>query len=233
MNKPLIDFDHNAPIPASDYDQAAQLALPGYEAMHTMVLACLQAYLPKDADLLIVGAGTSKELIRFGQAQPQWHLHGVDPSAKMLAIAQQKVAQHHLSQRVTLTQGYTQDLPGDVHYHAATSILVMHFIPTADKLQFLDNIAQRLSPSAPFILVDVFGQKESQELEQLLPVLQSYWHLMGLPLDKQQQLLTGFDQGVYPLTEASLLQLLNQAGFQQTIRFYTGLWVGGWLAFKS
>jgi len=233
MTEPLINFDHNAPIAVDEYDQAAQLALPGYEAMHTMVLSCLQAYLPEQADLLIVGAGTGMELVRLGQAQPQWHFQGVDPSVKMLASAQQKLAQHQLAQRVTLTQGYTQDLPTDVRYHAATSILVMHFIPEADKLQFLENIAQRLSPSAPFVLVDVFGQKASQELEHLMPVLQSYWNIMGLPPDKQQQLLAGFKQGVYPIAESSLLHLLKQAGFDKTIRFYTGLWVGGWLTFKQ
>jgi len=233
MTEPLIDFDRNAPISADEYDQAAQLALPGYQAMHTMVLACLQAYLAEQAHLLIVGAGTGMEIVRLGQAQPQWHFHGVDPSAKMLAISEQKLAQYQLSQRVTLTQGYTQDLPEDVRYQAATSILVMHFIPQADKLQFLKSIAQRLCPSAPFVLVDVFGQKESQELEQLMPIIQSYWNSMGLPLDKQQQILSGFNQGVHPLPENTLLDLLKQAGFMKTMRFYTGLWVGGWLAFKQ
>jgi hypothetical protein len=35
---------------ADEYDQVAQLKLPGYEAMHTMVTACLQAYLSERAE---------------------------------------------------------------------------------------------------------------------------------------------------------------------------------------
>ena len=50
---------------------------------------------------------------------------------------------------------------------------------------------------------------------------------------KQQQILTGVEQGLYPLPETSIVNLLEQAGFEKTIRFYTGLWAGGWLAFKK
>jgi tRNA (cmo5U34)-methyltransferase len=142
------------------------------------------------------------------------------------------MSDHQLSQRVKLIQGYTQDLPTDILYNAATSILVMHFIPPSGKLEFLQSIAQRLHPSAPFVLVDVFGEKQSEELKQLMPILHAYWNAMALPPQKQQELLAAFDQGVYPVAETSILNLLEQAGFEKTIRFYTGLWVGGWLAFK-
>jgi tRNA (cmo5U34)-methyltransferase len=85
MSQP-IDFDNNSPITADEYDRTAQLALPGYEAMHTMVLACLQAYLPESADLLVVGSGTGMELTRLGKACPEWHFLGIDPSEKMQAF---------------------------------------------------------------------------------------------------------------------------------------------------
>jgi tRNA (cmo5U34)-methyltransferase len=234
MSQQPTDFDNNAPVAADEYDRVAQLALPGYEAMHTMVLACLRAYLPERAELLVVGAGTGMELIRLGKACPRWHLLGIDPSTKMLAIAEQKIAHHQLSNQVKLMQGYTQDLPTDTFYDAATSILVMHFIPDASsKLQFLSSIAQRLHPSAPFVLVDVFGDKGSQEVGQMMPILHAYWDAVELSTLKQQQLLAGFNQGVYPLSETSILSLLEQAGFQKMMHFYTGLWAGGWLAFKT
>jgi tRNA (cmo5U34)-methyltransferase len=234
MPQQPIDFDNNSPVAANEYDEAAQLALPGYEVMHTMVFACLQAYLPERAKLLVVGAGTGMELIRLGKACPQWHLLGIDPSAKMLAIAEQKITHHQLSERVKLIQGYIQDIPTEAFYNAATSILVMHFIPDASsKLQFLSSIAQRLHPSAPFVLVDLFGEKGSQELGQMMPILHTYWNAVEFPTPKQQQLLAGFNQGVYPLPETSILSFLEQAGFQKMMRFYTGLWAGGWLAFKT
>lgn len=229
-----IDFDTNPTVAADEYEQMARLALPGYEVMHTFVLACLRSCLAQTADLLVVGAGGGMELVRLGQGNPQWQLLGVDPSEKMLAIAQQKIAQHQLSQRIRLIQGYVQDLPTDTVYDAATSILVMHFIPEEDgKLAFLKGIAQRLKVSAPLILVDVFGTKGSSELEKTLAALHAYWEETGLPADKQKQLLEIFNNAVYPLSEARILALFQQAGFSRVIRFYTGLWVGGWIGFKG
>jgi tRNA (cmo5U34)-methyltransferase len=233
-------LDSKPPIAADEvnsliahYDEAARLAIPGYEVMHTMSLACLLAYLPERADLLVVGPGTGTELVRLGEANPQWNFLGVDPSADMLRIAEHKMALHQLSNRVKLVQGYTHDLPTDTLYDAATSIMVMHFIPESDKLQFLESISQRLHPSAPFVLVTLAVEKESQELKQLMPVLDAYWSEVGLPAQRKEEVVTGFNQTVHPLPEASILNLLEQAGFQKIIRFYTGLWVGGWLAFKS
>ncbi len=229
-----IDFDTNPTVAADEYEQMVRLALPGYEVMHTFVLACLRSCLPQTADLLVVGAGGGMELVRLGQGNPQWQLLGVDPSEKMLAIAQQKIAQHQLSQRIRLIQGYVQDLPTDTVYDAATSILVMHFIPEEDgKLAFLQGIAQRLKMSAPLILVDVFGTKGSSELEKIIATIHAYWEETGLPADKQKQLLETFKNAAYPLSEARILALFQQAGFSRVIRFYTGLWVGGWMAFKG
>jgi len=234
MSQQTIDFDANPPVAADEYEQMARLALPGYEVMHTFVLACLRSCLPKLANLLVVGAGGGTELVRLGQSNPQWQLLGVDPSEKMLAIAQQKIAQHQLSERISLIQGYVQDLPTDTLYDAATSILVMHFIPDEEgKLAFLQGIAQRLKISAPVILVDVFGTKGSSELEKTIATVQAYWEETGFPSDKQNQLLENFNNGVYPISETKILALLQQAGFSSVIRFYTGLWVGGWIGFKG
>ena len=233
MSEQPIDFDKNSPVTADEYDRMAQLVLPGYEVMHTMVLACLQAYLPESADLLVVGSGTGMELTRLGKACSGRRFLGIDPSEKMQKVAKQKMSSHQLDQRLKLIQGYTEDLPTDILYNAATSILVMHFIPPSDKLQFLSSIAQRLHASAPFVIVDIFGEKQGKELKQLIPILQAYWNAAGILPQKQQHILTGVEQGVYPLPETSILNLLEQAGFEKTIRFYTGLWVGGWLAFKK
>lgn len=70
-------------------------------------------------------------------------------------------------------------------------------------------------------------------MQQLIPIVSAYWNAMGLSLPKQEQLIEGFDQSVYPLSETSILSLLEQVGLQKIIRFYTGLWVSGWLAFKG
>lgn len=233
MPEQSIDFDSNPPVATNEYDNMAQMALPGYEAMHTMALSFLRAHLPEKADLLIVGAGTGMELVKFGKGNSQWQMLGVDPSSNMLAIAQQKIEQHGYMQ-VKLFQGYTHDLPATPLYDAATCILVMHFVPDdGSKLALLQSIAQRLQSSACFILVDVFGEKGSRELEQMVSVLKVFWSEMGMQSESMAQVLETFNKGVYPITEARVLELLKEASFENIMRFYTGLWVGGWVASKN
>ncbi len=234
MSEQKIDFDANPPIATNEYDQMAKMALPGYEAMHTMVLSCLRSRLPQTANLLIVGAGTGKELVSIGQGNQDWQMLGVDPSADMLSLAEEKIQQHGLSERVKLFQGYTENLPATPLYDAATSILVMHFIADdGSKLAFLESIAQRLKSSATFILVDVFGEKNTPQFEQMVSFVKAYWQEMEIPPEKTEKLLEKVNQGVYPISEVRVLELLQQAGFGNVMRFYTGLWVGGWMATKN
>lgn len=231
MEKSTVDFDANPPVASTEYDDRARRAIPGYEAMHTMALALLKFYLPEVANLLIVGAGTGMELVKFGKSNPQWQLLGVDPSSNMLAIAQQKIEQNNLSNRVKIFLGYTHDLPKTPLYDAATCILVMHFLPDDDsKLALLQSIAQRLQSSAAFVLVDMFGEKSSHEFEQMAAIIKLFWEEMGMSSEQINEILERINTMVYPIAESRAIELLQKAGFGNITRFYTGLWIGGWLA---
>ncbi|WP_414621674.1 class I SAM-dependent methyltransferase [Calothrix sp. CCY 0018] len=234
MTKQTVDFDKNAPMAGSEYDEIAPLALPGYEAMHQMTLACLRAKLFDEANLLVVGAGTGMELVRFGKGNSKWQILGVDPSENMLAVAKNKIEQYGLSEQVKLFQGYTNDLPDTPIYDAATSILVMHFIPDdGGKLAFLQSIAQRMKSSSTFILVDVFGEKGTDDFQEMISLVKKLWEETGITEAKKAEILETMEKGVNPISETRVLQLLKQAGFGKVIRFYTGLWVGGWMCVKN
>lgn len=234
MSQQNIDFDSNPPVAVNEYDKMARMALPGYEAMHTMVLSVLRSDLPEKANVLVVGAGTGVELVKFGTSNSEWQMLGVDPSSNMLAIAQEKIQHYGLSQQVQLFTGVTQDLPETPLYDAATCILVMHFIPDdGSKLAFLQSISQRLKSSSLFILVDVFGEKNTCEFEQIVSILPVFWQEMGMNPEKSQQLLETVYKIVYTIPESRVWELLQQAGFGNIMRFYTGLWVGGWMATKN
>lgn len=228
-----IDFDTNPTVDSTEYDNRVRKAIPGYEAIHTMALSFLKLHSPETANLLVVGAGTGMELMKFG-SNSQWQLLGVDPSSKMLAIAQQKITQNNLSNRVKLFQGYTHDLPNTPLYDAATCILVMHFLPDEhSKLSLLQSIAQRLKSSAPFVLVDIFGEKGSQEFEQIAAIMQLFWQEMGIEPEQINKALETINTSVYPLPKARIIELLQQAGFSNIFKFYTGFWGGGWMAIKN
>jgi len=234
MTEQNIDFDKNAPIAGTEYDDIAPLALPGYDAMHQMALACLRAKLPDEANLLVVGAGTGMELVKFAEGNSNWKILGVDPSENMLGVAKGKIQQHDLLKQIELFKGYTNDLPETSIYDAATSILVMHFIPDdGGKLAFLQGIGQRIKASGTFVLVDVFGEKGTDNFQELISLIKEFWKGTGISEAKKAEILETMDKAVYPISETRVLQLLKEAGFSKVIRFYTGLWVGGWVCMKN
>lgn len=232
--KIALDFDTNPPVPTSEYDKLARLSIPGYDDLHTMVLSFLRSKLPEKANLLIVGAGSGMELVTLSKANSQWQLLGVDPSVNMLALAQQKIEQQSLSERVKLFQGYTHDLPATFLHDAATCILVMQFLPDdGSKLALLQSISQRLKSSATFILVDAFGEKGTENYEQLAWAWKLYRQEMGMSSEMIEKLEKARQEGVYFISEPRVLELLQQAGFGNITRFYTGFWFGGWIATKN
>ncbi|WP_016950512.1 class I SAM-dependent methyltransferase [Anabaena sp. PCC 7108] len=234
MPEQTINFDSNPPVATNEYDTMIQMALPGYEAMHNMALSILKANIPEKANLLIVGAGSGMELVKFSKGNSQWQMLGVDPSSNMLSIAQNKIDEYGLSEQIKLFAGYTQDLNTTSLYDAATCILVMHFLPDdGSKLALLKNISQRLKSSATFILVDIFGEKETDEFERMISIIKVYWKQMGMNPEKRIQGLETIKKGVFTISEMRVVELLQQAGFGNILRFYTGLWVGGWVATKT
>lgn len=226
-----VNFDTTPPIQASQYDDTISKLVPGYEAIFQMAQAHLQARLTSPAEVLIVGAGSGKELITFGPLHPAWSLTGVDPSANMLAVARAKIAQYNLQERVKLFQGLVADLPDTPAFDAATCILVMHFLPDdGTKLALLSSIAARLKPGAEFILVDIFGGRDF--VRELGPVWRLHGEQMGLPTETVQRLEKAQNE-FHSISETRTLELLEQVGFEKARRFYTALVYCGWVATRK
>jgi tRNA (cmo5U34)-methyltransferase len=168
MSENPFDFDQNPNFSTTDYDIAVRQSIPGYDAMLIMLTALFQLYLMDNAHILVVGAGGGNEINALSQTHPTWQFTGVDPSEKMLAVAQSKVESLGIEDRVTLHQGIVQDLP-QVPFNAATSLLVMHFLTDdGTKLDYLKAIAARLQPGSPFVLVDSHGDKQSEMFKRLI-----------------------------------------------------------------
>ena len=229
-----IDFESDQLFPNSEYDKIVRMVIPGYEALHTLAQSFFHSKLLEEANLLVVGAGTGMELITLGKSNSKWHLLGVEPSNSMLAIAQEKIEEHGLSNRVKLHHGYTHELAITPLYDGATCILVMHFLPDdGSKLVLLQSIAQRLKSNAYFILVDMFCEQDTGIFEQLASVWKIHGQEMGLSAEKLSEMLETARKGIYSISEQRVFELLQSAGFGNIVRFYTALWYGGWVATKN
>jgi tRNA (cmo5U34)-methyltransferase len=201
MSENPFDFDKNPNLPTTDYDVAVRQSIPGYDAMLTMVTALFLLYLTNDAHILVVGAGGGNEISALSQAHLTWQFTGVDPSEKMLAVAQSKVESLGIEDRVTLHNGFVQELP-TYRYSAATSLLVMHFLPDdGTKLDYLKAIAARLQPGSPFVLVDLHGDKQSEVFKRLADGWQKRAQMAGMEAQRLSEVVDGVWQHIQCIPE--------------------------------
>jgi tRNA (cmo5U34)-methyltransferase len=229
----ILDFDTNKSLPVSNYDRKIRYLVPGYEVIFGIMLALLHQKLPAQANLLIVGAGGGSELSIFGRGS-QWQFTGVDPSAEMLSAASSKVDALGLSARVCLIQGTLDDVPTTTLFDAATSVLVMHFLPdNGSKLSFLKSIHQRLERGATLFLVDLGGERGSEQFEQILSAWKFQAISTGAPVELIEEQLSKVIPHFAVVPENRVVELLNEAGFIEIMLFYKALMFSGWTAIKA
>ncbi len=227
MTRPF-DFDADY---GRDYDRIIRRVFPAYDELFPIALAMLAATLPEEAHLLIVGAGTGKEIGTFAARRPGWRFTGVDPSAQMIAQAAARARAAGIERRVTLHEGYVAALPTDRRFDAAAMVCVMHFMSDdGGKRALLDDIAARLTPGAPFIVVDACGQEGSPELERMMAAWMWYVRDQGLTTEDQRAYEQQVRRGVHPVSESRMLTLFEEAGFTTPTRFFSAFVFAGWMA---
>ena len=220
------------PIPASEY-RRVQHVMPGVDALYRCIRAICDARLKDGAEILIVGAGGGREIEALIASLRQYRLTGIDPSEAMLDVAREQVASAQASERVDLIQGLTSDLPDVATFDAASSILVMHFLPDdGSKEAYLGEIRKRLKISATYLHADVtFGDRG--EFEALASAMREHAALMGLSeiADAPPSAIAkmAFEHPTSSIvSEARTRALFASAGFRVVAPFYRGFWYAGW-----
>lgn len=219
---------------SNGYERKIRRVVPGYEAMHEMAHFLLKAQLPEQARILVLGAGTGQEVISYALANPGWIITGVDPTESMLTVAHQQVAALNLADRVQLHLGYLDSLEAASLFEAATSILVMQFLADdGSKETYLRIIASRLKPQARLILVDLEGEKGSDEFETFAASWKG--HQLGTRTDRAE-VEKDFDhilRDIQFVPQQRIVELLESAGFTQVRKFYQAFLFGGYVAEKA
>lgn len=221
---------------ADEYAQQSRIALAGYEACHELAACLLAASLGsgREARVLVVGVGgTAQEILCAAALEPRWQFTAVDPSAAMLEPAVAQLRKHQLLDRTEVHLGTLDSLPPGEPYDAATLIGVLHHLPGDDaKQQILQAISQRLKPGAPLILAGNHQAYASQPL--LLAAWGQRWRQQGASADQVQAKLGKILQGADPpASEAAVQALLQDAGFDAPLRFFSSLFWGAWIAHKT
>ncbi|QNX07707.1 methyltransferase domain-containing protein [Acinetobacter seifertii] len=208
--------DFNSPKVVEGYDVHIRKLIPGYEVIHQQVDAILQAVLPPDAHILIVGCGTGYELEYLLKRHPNWKFTAVDPSLTMLEKAQEQVELLDKSSQVTFVHGETSALALESWFDAALSILVAHFIADDIKLVFFKDIYALLKEKAVLLTYDLMTCVNPQQLQALRYLCLD----QGLTEDQCQKMLERMAQDFFSLTTEGYIKLLQETGFE-SVQLYT------------
>jgi tRNA (cmo5U34)-methyltransferase len=147
----------------------------------------------------------------------------------MLKIAAHRVQQAGTSDRVHLHQGFTHELPTNPIFDMTTCILVLQFLPDdGSKLKLLQSIAARLKPGAPFILVSLYGDKESTEFQRIFEAWKEHFRSCGVNPEESEDVQRVLRMPL--VSEERIKELLTEAGFHLVSRFFSAYQFGGWAA---
>lgn len=208
------DFNH--PRVIESYDQHIRKLIPGYELIHTQVHAILQHQLPKQAEVLVVGCGTGYELEYLARNFPHWKFCAIDPAPNMLQQAKQRLEQLQLKDNIRFVEGDTQVLSSlGMSFDAALAILVAHFVPVTQKLDFLKDIASCLKPKAICLSYDLM-RLQSEDEKQIVKITAQ---LTGLTPQQADNMLLRLEDDFHLVDLDEMLQLYRQAGFNQVKQY--------------
>lgn len=219
------------PEQAAVYDQQFAKMAPLRDALHLLMEAVLCG-LPEDARILCVGAGTGAEIVRLAPRFPGWRFMAVDPSGPMLDVCRQRVAELGLASRCEFHEGFLDSLPAaEAAFDAATSILVSHFILSAEERRaYFRGIASRLRPEGLFVNADLSADVLAPSFPSLLDVWIRTMNAANVPPEKVESIRAAYDKAVAFLPPDTLASLIQSAGFATPVLFLqTGL-IHAWYA---
>ncbi|HVY55251.1 MAG TPA: class I SAM-dependent methyltransferase [Thermodesulfobacteriota bacterium] len=216
---------------ASIYDRDIVRIIPGYEALHSNTLHLLETALGEDAFLLVAGVGTGNETVAAVLRNRRWRVTGFDVAENMIKTAEAKIEKHGLGSRVELIHGALDEVLQE-SFDAATALLVMHFIPYADKHEFLKGINLRLKPGGLFVTADFTCDRESYEYGTFERAWEEYMLATTEKKEVDERIWhTRHDLDI--LSHQETLDHLRRAGFTNTRLFWKSLIFSAYVSEKE
>ncbi|MBU2867346.1 class I SAM-dependent methyltransferase [Pacificibacter marinus] len=213
---------------APGYAARTARLVPGLQDMYRMAGILLAEQVPASGRVMVLGAGGGLELKIFIEMQPDWHFDGIDPSAEMIDQAHRTLGDQ--ADRVSFTQGYIDDAPMGP-FDGATCLLTLHFLPREERLHTLQEIARRLHPGAPLIVMH-HSMPEGAERDVWLRRNAALMMSHGIPSEQAQKSIETFKTRLPILTPREDMALLEEAGLTDIQLFYAAFTFKGWVGYR-
>ena len=219
--------------PFSDPQSVARYAegpprfVPGFSDLHRMTTILLGERAPRDARVLVLGAGGGLELKALAEAHPTWTFDGVDPAAEMLKQAVRTLGP--LAPRARLHEGYIDDAP-EGPFDAATCLLTLHFLAPEERRRTAGEIRKRLKPGAPFVAAHSSFPQGEDERALWLSRYAAFAVASGADPALAQKARAAVAAHLNIFTPEQDEKILRDAGFSDVSLFYAAFTWRGWVA---
>jgi len=209
------------------YADGPRRFVPGYADLHRMTAILLGEHAPRDARVLVLGAGGGLELKVLAEAHPGWTFVGIDPAQAMLDLAERTLGP--LAARVKLIHGYIEDAPPGP-FDAATCLLTLHFLETSERRRTACELHRRLKPGAPFVAAHGSFPQGPDERGLWLSRYAAYAVASGVDADQAEKGRAAVDTSLSMLSPEADEAVLREAGFADVSLFYAAFTWRGWVA---
>lgn len=227
MQSLLASF--NDPEHAKRYGDGPRRFVPGFTDLHRMTTIALAERAPRNASVLVLGAGGGLELQALAQAQPGWTFVGVDPARAMLEEAARLLGPD--ADRVTFCEGYIDGAP-EGPFDGATCLLTLHFLEPAERTRTAREVHRRLKPGAAFVVAhSSFPQDDPGQRARWLSRYAAFALASGADPAQVAKMCETVAAHVPMLSPEQDEAILHEAGFSDVELFYTGFTWRGWVAY--
>jgi tRNA (cmo5U34)-methyltransferase len=215
------------PKAIAQYADSVRRFVPGLADLHRMTGLLLAERAPKDARVLVLGAGGGLELKALSEAYPDWKFVGVDPSEQMLTLARQTLGSS--AARVEFVHGYIDDAPFGP-FDAAACLLTLHFLDPIERRRTACEIRRRLKPGAPFVAAHGSFAQGAGERVLWLSRYAGYALASGADPDRVNMARSAVEASVQMLSPEQDQEILQKGGFSDVTLFFAAFTWRGWIA---
>ncbi len=224
-SSPADNFNATA---ARAYDARNRNLSPIADCMHFLIRLALQD-LPAKSHALCVGVGTGAEILSLAKAFPQWTFVGLDPSAAMLEVARERLAQAGVLERCQLQHGYVKDAPPGQNFDVALSVLVAHFVKRGERLDYFRNMTSRLRKGGSIVNTEISSDLDAPEFPAMLKKWEKVQELLGATPESLANLPKLLREMLSVLSPQETEELLRQSGIPEPLRFFQAFMITGWI----
>ena len=217
-----------------DPEQAARYAdgpakfMPGFSDVHRMAGVLIRERAPRDAHVLVHGAGGGLELEAFARENSGWTFTGVDPAKPMLDEARQRLGL--LNSRVSLHHGFIDAAPKGP-FDAATSLLTLHFLDAEARRKTVSEITRRLKPGAPFVAAHCSFPQDAAKRDAWLSRYREFAIASGADAEMAETARAAVADSIALFDPDTDETILRDAGLRDVTAFYAAFTWRGWVGY--